>query len=195
MEHNDQPHRRRGTVSDEEFSAFVRIAWPRLRRTAWLICGNRQQAEDAVQAGLVRLYVAWPRLRREEALEAYARKAVVSALLDETRRGWRKREHPVGVLPDTLTVDDETPGRVGDRLAVASALARVPPRQRAVLVLRFYDDLDVAATARLLECSEGTVKSQTARGLEALRRALHAEGWDDMRLRGLVSAAAAEGVA
>ncbi|MCF2530235.1 SigE family RNA polymerase sigma factor [Yinghuangia soli] len=179
--------RSRGGTDDAEFSEFVRIVWPRLRRTALLICGNPQQAEDAVQAGLLKLYVAWPRLKHVEMLEAYAKKAVLNALLDEARRPWR-RERSGTDLPDTQVVPYDAPEQVENRIAVTRALAAVPKRQRAVLVLRFYDDLDVAETARLLACSTGTVKSQTARGLGALRAALIAQGWNEERLPSMAAA-------
>lgn len=173
---------------DAEYAAFVSATWHRLLRMALLMCGDRQRAEDAVQSGLVRLYISWSRLGHIEAMEAYARKAVVSALLDDAKRPWR-RENPVAAPPDTDRVPDDASARVDDRLAVLRALAEVPPRQRAVLVLRFNDDLDVAQTARLLNCSPGTVKSQTSRGLDALHRALLVQGWHESRLRGLAATA------
>jgi RNA polymerase sigma factor (sigma-70 family) len=107
-------------------------------------------------------------VRARGALDAFVRTTLVRGLIDEHRRPWR-RERAQAVLPDRAAPESLP---VEDRLAVREALALVPPRQRAVLVLRFYEDCDVAETARLIGCSEGTVKSQTARGLARLRELL-----------------------
>jgi RNA polymerase sigma-70 factor (sigma-E family) len=154
--------------ADEEFTAYTAASAPRLRRTAYLLCGDWQRAEDEVQAALVKLYLSWNRVRARGALDAFVRTTLVRGLIDSRRRPWR-REWAQAALPDRA-VPDSLP--VEDRLAVREALALVPPRQRAVLVLRFYEDCDVAETARLIGCSEGTVKSQTARGLARLRELL-----------------------
>jgi RNA polymerase sigma-70 factor (sigma-E family) len=139
---------------------------PALRRTAFLLCGDWHQAEDLVQVAFEKLYASWHRVRAAEALDAYVRRTLVRCWVDETRRPHR-RERPVADVPDHGVEGPE-------RESLHLALAAVPPRQRACLVLRFYDDLSVAQTARLLGCTEGTVKSQTSRGLEALRAALPA---------------------
>ena len=154
--------------ADEEFAAYMAASAARLRRTAYLLCGDWQRAEDALQAALVKLYLSWNRVRAAGALDAFVRKTLVRGLIDEHRRPWR-RERTQAVLPDRAVPE---PLPVEDRLAVRDALALVPPRQRAVLVLRFYEYCDVAETARLIGCSEGTVKSQTARGLARLRQLL-----------------------
>jgi RNA polymerase sigma-70 factor (sigma-E family) len=157
-------------TDEDEFTAYVAASSARLRRTAFLICGDWQHAEDAVQNAMVKLYVSWARVRDRESLDGFVRTTLIRGLIDEGRRPWR-RERPVEVLPDRA---DSGSGRSGsdDRMTMLSALAGVPPRQRAVLVLRFYEDRDVAEAARLLGCSEGTVKSQTARGLARLRELL-----------------------
>lgn len=157
--------------ADEEFTAYAAASAARLRRTAYLLCGDWQRAEDELQAALVKLYLSWNRVRAREALDAFVRKTLVRGLIDEHRRPWR-RERAQATLPDRPMPDEPLP--VEDRLAVRDALALVPPRQRAVLVLRYYEDCDVAETARLIGCSEGTVKSQTARGLARLRELLAA---------------------
>lgn len=133
-----------------------------LRRTAFLLCGDWHQAEDLVQVSFAKLYAAWRRVDRPE---PYLRQVLVRSWIDETRRPHR-RERPSADLPDGPT----SPGSsFEDRQLLKAALLRVPPRQRACLVLRFFDDLSVADTARALGINENTVKSQTSRGLDALR--------------------------
>jgi RNA polymerase sigma-70 factor (sigma-E family) len=158
------------SVTDEEFSAYMAASSVRLRRMAYLLCGDWQRAEDELQAALVKLYLAWNRLQSPAALDGFVRKTVVRQLIDEHRRP-RRREQPQADLPEPATA---APMALEDRLAIREALAQVPPRQRAVLVLRYYEDCDVAETARLVGCSEGTVKSQAARGLGRLRELLAA---------------------
>ncbi len=139
-----------------------------LRTAALLAAGDTHLAEDLVQATLTRLYVNWSAFQRAQNADAYVRRALVNALIDERRRIWRRRERPVAVLPDQAHATAASP--VGD--AVRQALQELPPRMRAAVVFRYFYDLDVAATADALNCSEGTVKSQTARGLDRLRAAL-----------------------
>jgi RNA polymerase sigma-70 factor (sigma-E family) len=165
------PNRR--ADSDREFTAYVTARAPALRRTAYLLCGDWHRAEDLTQSALARLYLAWSRARRTGAVDRYARKVVVRVFLDERRRMWR-REVPTAELPETAM----TAGTSEDRLVVLGALDLVPPRQRAAIVLRYWEDLSVAETAETLGCSEGTVKSQTARGLAALRSHLSRRGYD-----------------
>ena len=160
---------------ERDFVDFVGGAARSLRRTAYLLTGDWHRAEDAVQAGLVKLYVAWPRLARSAATTSYARKAVVSAAIDESRRPWR-RETFVSAVRDDASDGRDLPGEVDDRLLVIAALAELPARQRATLVLRYYDDLSVDEVADALGCTSGTVKSQTSRGLDGLRARLLAAG-------------------
>jgi len=152
---------------DREFEEFVDARTSVLRRTAYLLCGDWHRAEDLVQTALAKLYVAWPRVRRDGAVDAYARKVLVRAAIDESRHGFRRRETVVGSLPDNPTAGDAPAD-----LDVRGALAALPPGQRAVVVLRYWEDLSVTETARLLGRTEGTVKSQAAKGLAALRRLL-----------------------
>jgi RNA polymerase sigma-70 factor (sigma-E family) len=155
---------------DEEFRAFVMTHRPKLVRTARLLtAGDVHLAEDLVQVSLTRLYVAWPRVRRESGPEAYAHRILVNAFTDETRRASRRRERTHADVPDVATDPALTPE---DRDAVRRALAALPPRMRAAVVLRHWLEYDVAETARALGCSEGNVKSQTARGLDRLRELL-----------------------
>ena len=139
----------------------------RLRSTAYLLCGDWDRASDHVQEGLIRVYVAWPRLVRHGSELAYARKAVVSAFLDSTRKR-SSTERPASEHPDRASGEDVA-SAVADRAALMAALARLPGRQRACVVLRYFEELDVRETAAALGCSEGTVKSQTSRALASLR--------------------------
>ena len=145
---------------------------PRLLQTATLLtAGDTHLAEDLVQAALTKLYVAWPAFQRAHNPDGYVRRVLVNALIDERRRVWRRREQPMAVLPD---VAGEVPGSGGTGDAVRNALRELPPRMRAAVVFRYFYDLGIAETADALNCSEGNVKSQTARGLDRLRAALHA---------------------
>jgi RNA polymerase sigma factor (sigma-70 family) len=122
-----------------------------------------------------RLAASWRRVRVRESLDAYLRSCLFHEAVSESRRPWRRRESVVEALPEPLPrpASDEA---VTSRMVIIQALHGLSPRQRAVLVCRFYEDLDVAATAAALRCSTGTVKSQTARALGALRAALGEEG-------------------
>ena len=148
----------------------------RLRSTAYLLCGDWDRAADHVQEGLIRVYLAWPRIEKRGQEVAYARRAVVSAFLDASRRrSWRERPSLIGDLSPST---EDLATQVTDRVALLSALDQLAPRQRACVVLRYFEDLDVRQTAATLGCSEGTVKSQTSRGLDALRASIHL-GTDD----------------
>jgi RNA polymerase sigma-70 factor (sigma-E family) len=152
---------------EEAFVAFAQAVRSRLRRTAYLMCGDWDHASDHVQEGLIRVYVAWPRLTRAGGEYAYARRAVVSASIDHARR--RSSSEVVGDPVADVPSGQDVAESVSARAAVMSALAGLPSRQRACVVLRYYEDLSVAETASVLGCSEGTVKSQTSRALASLR--------------------------
>lgn len=158
-------------MRDEDFVEFVEATSPSLRRTAYLICGDRHKADDVVQEALYKLYLAWPKVRRVQNQFAYARRMVVNAAHDGGRRPWRW-EVASSELPDRVDRDDFVTGHA-ERSEVLEALRGLAPRQRACVVLRYYEDLSIEQTAQLLGCSEGTVKSQAARGLETLRIAIN----------------------
>lgn len=160
---------RSGSPWDDDFSQYFAARVHLLRSTAFLLCGDWHRAEDITQTALVKLYVAWPRLARHDALDAYARRIVVRTFLAENRRLWRRREQLPGTLPEPPAATDDDPSH---RMLLLSALAAAPPKQRAVLVLRYWEDLGVEETAAALRCSVGTVKSQAARGLATLRQRL-----------------------
>lgn len=149
-----------------EFAEFAGAVVRELRGTALLMCGDWHRAEDATQEALMRLYVAWPRLERGGGVRRYARMAVISAVLDQARRPWR-RERAVEDLPTVALADASA--YVDDRQAVLAALATLPTRQRACVVLRYYADLSVEETAAILKITTGTVKSQTSRALASLQ--------------------------
>ena len=153
--------------SDGEFTEFAHASWASLYRTAYLLLGDRAEAEDLVQTALAKTYAAWPKVRDVHAAPGYARTVLVNTASSWFRkRSWRN-ERPTAVLPDL--VDEHDPS---DRPALMSALAVLPPRQRAVVVLRYYEDLSVAQAASALGVSEGTVKSQTSDALARLRTLL-----------------------
>lgn len=153
---------------DEDFTGYVqgRLAW--LRRVAYLLCQDWQRADDLVQTAITSLYVHWRRASAMQSIDGYARTILVRAFLNERRGGWARRVTLASRLPDAPTVGPDP----DDALDVRAALASLPPRQRATLVLRFYCDLNVDQAAQVLGCSAGTVKSQTAKALASLRRAL-----------------------
>lgn len=153
-------------AEEQEFREFVVARMERLRRTAYLLCRDWHAADDLVSITIGKLYRRWRRARAAANLDAYARGVLTNAWLDERRRPWR-REAPVAELPEPPAAPSGS--GLPDRLLLLALLARLPHRQRAVVVLRFYCDLSVAETAELLRISPGTVKSHSARGLVALR--------------------------
>ena len=163
------------TTRDREFSDFVGTSRVRLLRTACMLtAGDRFLAEDVVQTALARVYVAWPRIRERASTEAYTRRAIISAFLDETRRPWWRREKVTDELPETAVSGDafgDIDGQLDGR-AVRRALAELPPRMRAVIVLRHELDLSIEETASALGCAKGTVKSMNSKALDRLRTAL-----------------------
>lgn len=164
-----------GPEEEAQFSVYVTARRDRVRRTAYLLCGDWHRADDLTQIAFVKLYGAWSGIRDYGALDGFVRRCLMRAAVDESRRPWR-REHTVDDLPDTPAPTLDLASVVADRQLVRTALGEVPPGQRAMLVLRFFDGLDVAATAAAMECSEGNVKSQTARGLAAMKQALVRQG-------------------
>ncbi|ELP64361.1 SigE family RNA polymerase sigma factor [Streptomyces turgidiscabies] len=159
---------RRG--ADATLHAFVEGRRTALFRSAYLLCGNRDEAEDLVQTTLVKVVLGARRYERLDNLEAYARQTLINTFIAGRRRFWR-REHAYGELPETPveSADSDT------GLMVRAALAKLAPKQRAVLVLRYWEDLSVNDTADLLGMRVSTVKSHTARGIAAMRAAVREE--------------------
>jgi RNA polymerase sigma-70 factor (sigma-E family) len=151
------------------FRDYVAARSPALMRAAWLLTGNEASAEDLVQTALVRIWSRWAKLERQGSLDAYVRRVLVTTYINGWRRRWRG-EVPTDVLPDGPASGADAQAAVEQRLLVRKALAELPPRQRAVVVLRYFEDLTEAQAAQALGCSVGTVKSQTARALARLRK-------------------------
>jgi RNA polymerase sigma-70 factor (sigma-E family) len=153
---------------DSAFAEYFAARSDAMRRTAYLLCGDWHRAEDLVQTAFTKLYLAWNRVSRHEVLDGYLRKTLVRTFLDQRRRGWWYRER-VTDAPVERSAGTDQAAAPEDRLVLLQALTQVPPRQRAVLVLRYWEDMSIEDTAALLGCSPGTVKSQAAKGLQALR--------------------------
>ncbi|MEU5963815.1 SigE family RNA polymerase sigma factor [Micromonospora parva] len=154
-------------VDVEGYRDYVGARLEPLRRTAYLLCGDWHTADDLVSTALVKLLRHWPRVSVMANPDAYVRRALLRVWLDERRRPWR-REAAWAEVPDQPSAAVATEG-AADRLTILALLAELPPRRRAVLVLRYFCDLSVEETARELGCTAGTVKSQSARAIEALR--------------------------
>ncbi len=156
-------------TDEDEFRRFATRYAATLRRSAFLFCGDWHLAEDLMQTTLIKVYRSWSRVQRDESLANYGRTVLLRTWLDEKRRPWRRSEFSEASLPETPAAGPDPAERLWARDLVHQGLLRLPPRQRAAVVLRYFDDLSVAETATVMRCSEGTVKSQTARGLDALR--------------------------
>ncbi|HYY11116.1 MAG TPA: SigE family RNA polymerase sigma factor [Kineosporiaceae bacterium] len=156
----------------DDLDTFAVARGPALRRFAFLLCGDRHRAEDLVQSTLAKVLRQWPRVAAMEHPEAYVRQVLVREHLAWWRRR-ASREVVIAELPDRTQGGDFTT-TAAERDEAWRLLATLPARQRAVLVLRFYEDLDDAAVARALGTSESTVRSNAARGLATLRRAVAA---------------------
>ncbi|MFD0557239.1 RNA polymerase sigma-70 factor (sigma-E family) [Stackebrandtia endophytica] len=155
-------------TSQREFDAFVRGRSPALLRSAYLLTGDQQLAEDLVQSALSRTHLAWRRLHQTSNAEAYTRRTMYHLQVSWWRR--RAAERRVNRLSHEPEVQPDAADQVTRRLVIREALATLTPRQRAVIVLRFFEDRSVQGTANMLRCTEGTVKSQTSKALASLRR-------------------------
>jgi RNA polymerase sigma-70 factor (sigma-E family) len=153
---------------EREYTAFVEARVLSLRRTAYHLCGSWHVAEELVQDALIKLYLKWNSVRGSASLDGYVRQILVRTYLETTRRSWFRRILPTAEPPETAAVAVDA----DHRMDLTAALARLPPGQRVVLVLRYFDGLDINETARVLGRSPGTVKSQTSLGLARLRELL-----------------------
>jgi RNA polymerase sigma-70 factor (sigma-E family) len=149
------------------FEEFVTFRSTRLLRAAYQLTHDWAQAEDLMQTALAKAWRAWPRLRDEADPEPYVRKIMFNTYASWWHRRWN-RERPTGEIPEQAQTSSSL-GQVDDRDEVWRALGRLPKRQRAVIVLRFFEDMTEAHAAEVLNCSIGTVKSQTSRALATLR--------------------------
>ena len=156
-----------------DFASFARERQQQLYRTAYLLCGNPDRAQDLVQSTLVALLRSWARARDAENLDAYARKTLVRAFLSERRK--LRREAEIQTLAAAGRTGRTVQGPAAGaelRILILEALRSLPPKPRAMLVLRYWEDLSVEQTAAILGCSEGNVKSQCSRSLDKLRTLL-----------------------
>lgn len=156
---------------DAEFTDYVRTNATWLRKVAYLLCGDWHRADDLLQGAATKLYTNWHRANRAENLNGYARRTLVNTFLAEQRTAWRRLVELKATDEDVASLDPDRDAVLDLRLA----MAMLPPRQRATIVLRYYCDLSIEEVARALGCSTGTVKSQTSHGITALRRQLHTE--------------------
>jgi RNA polymerase sigma-70 factor (sigma-E family) len=152
---------------DRDFTEFVQARLDGLRRFAYLLAGDPHRSDDVVSAALAKLYRHWGKVSRLESPDGYLRRMLITTYLDEKRRPWR-HEYSVDELPEPAEPPSGEPELV-DRLTLMSLLERLPPRRRAVLVLRYFEDLTVEQTAEVLGCAPGTVKAHTHHALAALR--------------------------
>jgi RNA polymerase sigma-70 factor (sigma-E family) len=151
-------------ASAEEFVQFAEAMSPQLRRTAFLLCGDWHTAEDLAQTALAKVFVSWRRIRRQDAVHSYTTRTLINTYLADKRLK-RTGELLTGWLPERPV---QAPGPE-TRVMLLDALATLPPRTRAVVVLRYWADLSVEQVADVMGCSTGNVKSLSARGLDKLR--------------------------
>jgi RNA polymerase sigma-70 factor (sigma-E family) len=166
----------------EEFRAFVFARSRELLRAAWMLTGDWAGAEDLLQSALIVTWRRWSSVTRRDAPEAYVRRVMFHNFLRSRRRSWT-RETATGRLPEHATTTDEYE-RADSRQTLITALAQLPPRQRAAVTLRYYLDLSEAQTAEVLGCSTGAVKSHTAKARARLRAT---PGLAELLIRGVQS--------
>jgi RNA polymerase sigma-70 factor (sigma-E family) len=157
----------RRAARDADFAAYLQARQASVLRTAYLLTGDRHTAEDLTQTAFAKLYLAWDRVRDQGSMDGYLRRILVNENNSLWRRGWKKREHATDQLPEPTPVIDEYDD--GRGAALWELVQSLPKKARAVLVLRYYEQLSEAETAEALGVSVGTVKSQTSRALAALR--------------------------
>lgn len=157
----------RAEARDAEFTAYLAARQPALLRTAYLLTGDRDQAEDVLQTALAKLYLSWDKVRDRGAVDAYVRRIVVNENNSLWRRGWKRREHATDVVPEGRPHHDAYDEGTSD--ALWQVVQTLPRKARAVVVLRYYEQLTEAETADVLGISVGTVKSQASRALATLR--------------------------
>ena len=164
---------RRGArdARDADFAAYLAARQPSLLRTAYLLTGNRHDAEDLVQTAFAKLYLSWDKVRNQGSMDGYVRRILVNEHNSLWRRAWKKREH---TAEDTVLHGLERPHLDPHDAGIGTALWDVvqtlPRKARAVVVLRYYEELSEAETAAVLGISVGTVKSQASRALATLRQ-------------------------
>jgi RNA polymerase sigma-70 factor (sigma-E family) len=164
----------RTSAKDAEFSAWMAARQPALLRTAYLLTGDHHSAEDLVQVTLAKVYLSWDKVQRREVIDGYARRILVNENNSIWRRAWKKRELATDQVPEKVPFHDSYDE--GQGAALWDFVQTLPRKQRAVIVLRYYEELSEAEIADVLGISTGTVKSQASRALATLRAAAPAAG-------------------
>lgn len=159
--------RSRSERRDAEFTEYLAARQAALLRTAYLVCGDRHQAEDVLQTALAKLYLSWDKVHDRGAVDAYVRRIIVNETTSAWRRPWHRRERATDQVPETAAHHDEYDE--GRSAALWDVVRSLPPKARAVVVLRYYEQLSEAETAETLGVSKGTVKSQSSRAMALLR--------------------------
>ncbi|WP_183095740.1 SigE family RNA polymerase sigma factor [Nocardioides stalactiti] len=163
----------RATARDAEFTEYLAVRQPSLLRTAYLLTGDRHTAEDVLQTSLAKLYLAWDKVHDRGAVDAYVRRIMVNENNSLWRRAWKKREWATDEIPEGSPHHDAYDDGTNDQLW--QVVQTLPPKARAVVVLRYYEQMSEAEVADALGISVGTVKSQCSRALSALRERVPAE--------------------
>ncbi|MFB7596732.1 SigE family RNA polymerase sigma factor [Streptomyces sp. NPDC056160] len=152
---------------EDRFQEFVRARWSHLVRTAYLLTGDVHHAEDLTQTALAKAYRSWRHVSRSDSPEAYVRRILVNCNSDRFRK--RRVREALTAVPPEVAGRDEAVSWADERSVLLAALAGLPPKQRAVIVMRYWEDLSEAEVAEVLGCSPGTVKSQASKALVKLR--------------------------
>jgi len=160
--------------TDLDYTDFVSARWSSLYRFSYLLAGSHAAADDLLQNALLRVYLKWDKVTRADVPESYVHRMLVNEHVSQGRRAWRRRELATDEPPELATGSHEV-GAV-DQTDLWRLVHSLPPRQRAVIVLRYYEDLSEAEIARVLDCSQGTVKSQASAAMRSLRSAYLADG-------------------
>jgi RNA polymerase sigma-70 factor (sigma-E family) len=159
---------------EQQYVDYLTASLPRLNRTAYLLCGDADRADDIVQSTALALYLHWKRIQAADNIDGYVHRTLVRQYLNSKRIGWAK-VLLTDQAPELVQQPDTT---VEERHLLVSALATLPLGQRTVLILRYYCDLSVEDAAVAMNCSQGNIKSQAARGLAALRRLIRSDSGD-----------------
>lgn len=167
----------RTAAKDAEFSAWMTARQPALLRTAYLLTGDHHSAEDLVQLTLAKVYLSWDKVQKREVIDGYARRILINENNSIWRRAWKKRELSTDQVPERVPFHDSYDEGQGS--ALWDFVQTLPKKQRAVIVLRYYEQLSEAEIADVLGISTGTVKSQASRALATLRAAAPAAGFSN----------------
>lgn len=162
----------RSETPEMSYEEYVAARWPALYRTAYLMTGNHADAEDLAQTALIKAYAHWSKVSAADSPDAYVRRILTNSFLSSRRPQRVSRERLVDRMPELVAV---APGSE-ERLALWPHVASLPPKQRAVVVLRYYEDLSEEQIADALGCSRGTVKSNASLALKSLRARIESEG-------------------